>query len=50
VLGQQVRALVRVPRSASLSLAAALQAAQGMRSSRKSAGTVRVHLDPAELI
>jgi primosomal protein N' (replication factor Y) len=47
---QQVRALVRVPRSASLSLAAALQAAQGVRSSRKSAGTVRVHLDPAELI
>jgi primosomal protein N' (replication factor Y) len=50
VPGQQVRALVRVPRSASLSLAAALQTAQGVRSSRKMMGTVRVHLDPAELI
>jgi len=47
---QQVRVLVRVPRSASMPLAAALQAAQGMRSARKDAGTVRVQLDPAELI
>jgi primosomal protein N' (replication factor Y) len=49
-MGQQVRVLVRVPRSASLSLAAALQVAQGVRSARKDAGTVRVQLDPAELI
>ena len=47
---QQVRALVRVPRSASMPLAAALQAAQGVRSARKDAGAVRVQLDPAELI
>ena len=47
---QQVRVLVRVPRSASMPLAAALQAAQGVRSARKDAGTVRVQLDPAELI
>jgi primosomal protein N' (replication factor Y) len=47
---QQVRVLVRVPRSASMPLAAALQAAQGLRSARKETGTVRVQLDPAELI
>jgi primosomal protein N' (replication factor Y) len=47
---QQVRVLVRVPRSASMALAAALQAAQGVRSARKDAGAVRVQLDPAELI
>jgi primosomal protein N' (replication factor Y) (superfamily II helicase) len=47
---QQVRVLVRVPRSASMPLAAALQAAQGERSARKDAGAVRVQLDPAELI
>ena len=47
---QQVRALVRVPRSASMPLAAALQAAQGVRSARKDVGAVRVQLDPAELI
>jgi primosomal protein N' (replication factor Y) len=50
VPGRQVRVLVRVPRSASMPLAAALQAAQGVRSARKDAGTVRVQLDPAELI
>jgi primosomal protein N' (replication factor Y) len=50
VKDQQVRVLVRVPRSASMPLAAALQAAQGVRSARKDAGAVRVHLDPAELI
>ncbi len=47
---EQVRVLVRVPRSASMPLAAALRAAQGVRSSRKDAGPVRVQLDPAELI
>jgi primosomal protein N' (replication factor Y) len=46
----QVRVLVRVPRSASMPLAAALQAAQGVRSARKDAGAVRVQLDPPELI
>jgi primosomal protein N' (replication factor Y) len=50
VKDQQVRVLVRVPRSASMPLAAALQAAQGVRSARKDAGAVRVQLDPAELI
>jgi primosomal protein N' (replication factor Y) len=49
-LGPQVRALVRVPRSASMSLAAALRAAQAVRSARKDPGPVRVQLDPAELI
>ena len=47
---QQVRVLVRVPRSASIPLAAALRAAQAVRSARKDAGAVRVQLDPAELI
>jgi primosomal protein N' (replication factor Y) len=47
---QQVRVLVRVPISASMSLAAALRAAQGVRSGRKDPGTVRVQLDPTELI
>ena len=47
---QQVRVLVRVPRSASMPLAAALQAAQGVRSARKDVGAVRVQLDPDELI
>jgi primosomal protein N' (replication factor Y) len=50
VKDQQVRVLVRVPRSASMPLAAALQAAQGVRSARKDRGAVRVQLDPAELI
>ena len=44
------RALVRVPRSEGLTLARALRAAQGVRSARKAAGTVRVRLDPLELI
>ncbi len=45
-----VRVLIRVPRSRAIPLAAALQAAQGVRSARKDAGAVRVQLDPAELI
>jgi len=49
-LGPQVRALVRAPRSASIPLAAALRAAQAVRSARKDPGPVRVQLDPAELI
>jgi len=49
-LGPQVRALVRVPRSASMPLAAALRTVQAARSARKDPGPVRVQLDPAELI
>ena len=49
-LGPQVRVLVRVPRSASMPLAAALRAAQAVRSARKDPGPVRVQMDPAELI
>ena len=45
-----VRMLVRVPRSAALALAGALQRGQAGRSARKAPGTVRVQLDPAELI
>ena len=49
-LGRPVRVLVRVPRPASTPLAAALRAAQAVRSARKDPGMVRVELDPAELI
>ncbi len=47
---EQVRALIRVPRPGGLELAAALRAAQAVRSARKDAGVVRLQLDPAELI
>jgi primosomal protein N' (replication factor Y) (superfamily II helicase) len=47
---EPVRALIRVPRSGGLALAAALRAAQAVRSARKDAGVVRLQLDPAELI
>ena len=43
------RALVRVPRADGLRLAAALQAAQGVRSARKAGGSVRVVIDPITL-
>jgi primosomal protein N' (replication factor Y) len=46
----QVRALVRAPRSEGAALARALQAAQAGRSARKEGGGVRVQLDPPELI
>jgi len=46
----RVRALIRIPRSGGLALAAALRAAQAARTARKDAGQVRVQLDPAELI
>jgi len=46
----QARALVRVPRSGGLALAAALRAAQALRTAQKEAGVVRLQLDPAELI
>ncbi|HEX6468023.1 MAG TPA: primosomal protein N' [Streptosporangiaceae bacterium] len=44
------RALVRVPHRDGAALAAALKAAQGVRSARKAAETVRVEIDPLELI
>jgi primosomal protein N' (replication factor Y) len=46
----QERALVRVPRAQGLLLAQALKAGQGVRSARKAPETVRVQIDPLELI
>ncbi|MGH3328665.1 MAG: primosome assembly protein PriA, partial [Streptomycetales bacterium] len=43
------RALVRVPRAHGIALAAALRAAQGVRSARKAADTVRVRVDPPDI-
>jgi primosomal protein N' (replication factor Y) (superfamily II helicase) len=45
----EVRALVRVPRAHGAVLAAALRAAQGVRSARKAADPVRVQIDPIEI-
>ena len=47
---EQVRALIRAPRSQGAALAAALHAAQAARSARKEGGGVRVQLDPVEVI
>jgi primosomal protein N' (replication factor Y) len=47
---EEVRALIRAPRTDGAGLAKALQAAQAARSLRKEGGGVRVQLDPAELI
>ncbi|MEU5989436.1 primosomal protein N' [Spirillospora sp. NPDC047418] len=47
---ERERALVRVPRRAGHALARALKEAQGVRSARKAADTVRVQIDPLELI
>ncbi|TDB97685.1 primosomal protein N' [Actinomadura sp. 7K534] len=44
------RALIRVPRAAGHALARALKEAQGVRSARKATETVRVQIDPLELI
>jgi primosomal protein N' (replication factor Y) len=44
-----VRALVRVPRAQGGSLVSALRGAQGVRSARKTAGAVRIQVDPIEL-
>jgi primosomal protein N' (replication factor Y) len=44
--GDEVRALLRADRAHGSALAAALQAAQRVRSAHKSAGRVRVQLDP----
>ena len=45
-----LRFLIRVPRSAGTAMMAALRAGQAVRSARKDAGSVRLQLDPAELI
>jgi primosomal protein N' (replication factor Y) (superfamily II helicase) len=45
-----VRVLVRVDRQQGTPLAAALRAAQAIRSAHKDAGVVRLQLDPAELL
>jgi primosomal protein N' (replication factor Y) len=47
---ERERALVRVPRSAGQAMARALKEAQGVRSARKATETVRVQIDPLELI
>ncbi|TMR06685.1 primosomal protein N' [Actinomadura soli] len=47
---EKERALVRVPRAAGHALARALKEAQGVRSARKATETVRVQIDPLELI
>jgi primosomal protein N' (replication factor Y) len=44
-----VRAVLRAPRSQGLELAGALRAAAGVRSARKAAGAVRVQVDPTHL-
>ncbi len=45
-----LRFLIRVPRPAGAAMMAALRAGQAVRSARKDAGSVRLQLDPAELI
>ncbi|TDD79388.1 primosomal protein N' [Actinomadura rubrisoli] len=47
---ERERALIRVPRAAGPALARALKEAQGVRSARKATETVRVQIDPLELI
>ncbi|TDE35168.1 primosomal protein N' [Actinomadura sp. 6K520] len=47
---EKERALIRVPRVAGHALARALKEAQGVRSARKATETVRVQIDPLELI
>ncbi|MFI0349741.1 primosomal protein N' [Actinomadura sp. 9N407] len=47
---EKERALVRVPRASGQALAKALREAQGVRSARKAPETVRVQIDPLELI
>jgi primosomal protein N' (replication factor Y) (superfamily II helicase) len=48
--GSTVRALVRADRRDGAALAAALRAAQAVRSARKQTSPVRLQLDPAELL
>ncbi|HUW16383.1 MAG TPA: primosomal protein N' [Actinomycetes bacterium] len=45
----RVRAVVRVPRRDGLALAASLRTAAGVRSARKDADAVSLHIDPVEL-
>ncbi|NKZ06187.1 primosomal protein N' [Actinomadura latina] len=47
---EKERALVRAPRSLGNAMARALKEAQGVRSARKATETVRVQIDPLELI
>ncbi len=47
---ETVRFLVRAPRSGGAALAAGLRAGQAARTARKETGTIRLVLDPAELI
>src|SRR5690606_9907243 len=44
-----VRVVVRAPRASGTALAAALRAAAGVRSARRSGGSVRVRIDPVDL-
>jgi primosomal protein N' (replication factor Y) len=46
----KVQALIRIPRSGGLALAAALRATMAARTARKETGQIRIQLDPAELI
>jgi primosomal protein N' (replication factor Y) (superfamily II helicase) len=46
----KVQALIRIPRSGGLALAAALHTAMAERTARKQAGQIRIQLDPVELI
>jgi primosomal protein N' (replication factor Y) len=46
----KVQALIRIPRSGGLALAAALRTAMAERTARKQAGQIRIQLDPVELI
>lgn len=46
----QERAMIRVPRSSGMALAAALKGASGVRAARKSPDVVRVSVDPLDLI
>ena len=49
-LEQPVRALVRVPTAAGAELAATLAASAAVRSARREGGTVRVQVDPREML
>ncbi|WP_207782485.1 primosomal protein N' [Phytoactinopolyspora limicola] len=46
---ETVQVLIRVPRTAGAALAAAVRAAAGVRSARRSGGPVRVRIDPVDL-
>jgi len=47
---ENLRFLIRAPRPAAAAMMTALRSGQGLRSARKDAGSVRLQLDPAELI